>query len=148
MKKHLALISCSKTKLEHVFKAQAVDMYRGYLFKKSVMYVNTLNMPYMILSAKYGVVEPWDRIENYDHSLVDASKNYRHQWAKWVGTSLTRRFPNDFPRDVTLLAGEKYTHPELMTYLKRRCARVHQPLQGLRLGEQLQWLNRQLTQGL
>ncbi len=61
----IILISCVSQKLDK--SAKAKDLYISPLFKKKFSYAKSLNPDQIfILSAKYGLVKPDDKIAPYD----------------------------------------------------------------------------------
>lgn len=64
----LTIISCGKTK-NKIARCQAKDAYIGRSFKLKKEYAEEHN-PYMILSAKYGLLKPEAEIDpNYDKTI-------------------------------------------------------------------------------
>jgi hypothetical protein len=87
-----------------------------------------------VLSAKYGLLDPDEEIGPYEMTLNNMSSREIKQWAQRVLERLKEAA--DINRDhFIFLAGEKYR--------KYLCPHLHAydvPLQGLRIGEQLQKL--------
>lgn len=64
----LTIISCGKAK-NKVDKCKAEDAYIGSSFKLKQQYANN-HLPYMILSAKYGLITPDQEIDpNYNKTI-------------------------------------------------------------------------------
>jgi hypothetical protein len=74
-----ALISCSKRKGGH--RDLARNMYVSPLYRKSVLVAEGWRLPFSILSAKYGLLDPDETIEPYDLTLKGASKEFKSEWA-------------------------------------------------------------------
>ena len=70
-KKVLIIAACSATKLGSTSdtKAKAKDMYQGRLFRLTRKLAEKNNWPYVIISAKYGLLLPDDEIEGYEKFL-------------------------------------------------------------------------------
>lgn len=68
MKPFVLIIACSSQKAP-VEKAPAKDLYTGNLFIKARKLAEMHNVPYWILSAKYGIIMPDDVIETYDQKF-------------------------------------------------------------------------------
>lgn len=138
---HLGLISCVKSK--RTSAAQAKDLYISSLFRKSRAFVERHCDSWFILSAKYGLVAPADRIEPYNETLNTKSRQERQQWADRVWAALCRQLqPNDH---VTILAGKRYREDLVPRIIQHGC-HVDVPMQGLNLFQQLPWLSQQLEQ--
>lgn len=69
--KVLAITGCTKNKLEipEESKVAAKDLYQGTLFKKVRAFCEINHYDYRIISAKYGLLRPEDKIQNYDKML-------------------------------------------------------------------------------
>ncbi|MBN1545149.1 MAG: hypothetical protein JW902_00655 [Syntrophaceae bacterium] len=130
----IVLISCvSKKRLN---KCKARDLYISPLFKKNLQYALKLAPDQIfILSAKYGLVGLDDEIEPYDQTLNTMSARENRQWARQVLQQLSAKA--DLKNDhFVFLAGAKY-RKNLVPYMTY----VEIPLEGLRIGEQLQRLS-------
>jgi len=69
--KVLVITGCTKRKLgdNASVRAQAKQMYQGRLFKTVRQYSETIGFDYVIISAKYGLVFPDEKIEGYEEVL-------------------------------------------------------------------------------
>lgn len=65
------LISCSNSK-HNVPGAKAEDLYNGILFNAGMDYALKYKLKVLILSAKYGIIEPSTFIETYDLKMKEA----------------------------------------------------------------------------
>lgn len=63
----LVIVSCTKKKLDT--PAPAFRLYQGDIFKKAHKWVKIHNLHELIISAKYGLVEPENRLKPYDMRL-------------------------------------------------------------------------------
>lgn len=135
----IIFLACTKSKADKPCKAQ--EMYKGELFKKSLVYaIKQKPRVIYILSAKYGLLELDDEISPYEKTLNGASKHERKLWSYMVYKQLQEK-GIDFNEEVIFLAGENYRQ-----YLKRLFPRATIPLQGLSIGRQLQYFkNREET---
>ena len=146
--KHLILIQCSKSKLDH--RAQAYELYDSDLFKKSLYYAWDHNCKEaietkeyaetLILSALHGVVDPFDRLDPYDVALCDMTKQDRVTWSLRVYHQLKTRFGFALPEKITFLAGVLYR--EHLEHLVREYdgVKTEVPMKGLGIGQQKHWL--------
>ena len=131
----VVLISCVSKKLHHKSKAQ--DLYVSPLFKKNLQYAKSLNPDKIfILSAKYGLLRLNEEIEPYDKTLNKMRSKEIKEWANYVLNQLKKS--NDLENDEFIfLAGYNY-RKFLLTHIKH----YNIPMQGLRIGKQLQWLTK------
>ncbi len=133
------LLSCVAQKL--AVPAPARELYISAWFRKARSYTEGTGQPWFILSAKYGLVHPDKVISPYDLTLNDMAVADRRQWAS---RALAQLGPHlDGVESVVFLTGQhyrKFLEPPL-----RSCGlAVSVPMEGLRIGEQLRWLNRAL----
>jgi len=133
MPKKIILISCVSQKLSH--RAKAKDLYISTLFKLNRKYAEKLNPnKIFVLSAKYGLLDMEQEIEPYEQTLNNMPVEKVKSWANHVVDQL-KEIGSLNEIEFTFLAGEKYRKfiiPHLSNYKI--------PLQGLRIGEQLQKL--------
>jgi hypothetical protein len=131
---HVVLIACASRKQEKGAKAR--DLYVSALFAKSLAYAEALRPDRtFILSAKHGLVPTDAWLEPYDESLHSKSADQRKAWARDVLVELEK--VSNLEKDrFTILAGKKYR-----TYLVGSLQNVQVPLEGLKIGKQLQRLD-------
>lgn len=141
----IVLVACSATKTNHKTKAQ--HLYTSALFKKSRAYALQLTTPthWAILSALHGLVLPHTTLAPYDWTMDRWVPRERALWAAGVVDVLVNTWG---PAPLILLAGRPYTTP-LVAHLEgsfqgTELYPVQTPLDGLKLGERLRWLNTQL----
>ncbi len=134
--KNIVLISCVSKKLNR--KTTAEKIYTSSLFKKNLTYAKSLNPNgIFILSAKHGLLKLTDEIEPYDKTLNKMNVSERKEWSKIVLNQL--KSVVDLKNDKFIfLAGDKYRK-----YLLTELEHIIIPMQGLKIGEQLQWLTKQ-----
>lgn len=133
MKKCIVLISCVSQKLPH--RAQAKDLYVSTLFKLNYKYAKKLHADEIyILSAKHGLLSLTQEIDPYEQTLNNMRSAEIKVWANQVLEQLKQVCSID-ETEFTFLAGDKYRK-----YLLPHIKNVIIPLEGLRIGEQLQKL--------
>ena len=94
-----------------------------------------------ILSEKFGLVCPNTEILTYAKTLNSIPKEKRYEWAEEVLADLKRCITEI--DSIYILAGQKYR--EFLEPNLRICGvNVYVPMAGLRIDEQLLWLNLQL----
>ena len=133
----LCLVSCVAQKLPRA--APAKDLYTSTLFRKMRGFVEARSWPWLILSAKYGILPPEQVIEPYEKTLNTRGVAERRDWAEGCLRALGPRLAGF--QSVAFLAGEKYRE-FLVPALRDRGIEVHVPMAGLRIGEQFAWLDR------
>ena len=139
MGKTVALVACVGKKNPEPMAAR--DLYASDWFRKASAYAARTADEWYILSAKYGLISPKTVTEPYNETLKRMPAAARRIWAKRVMSDLTQRLrPSD---GVMILAGQRY-RADLLDPLRRMGCTVQIPMQGLRIGEQLAWLNERL----
>ncbi|MEM3641229.1 MAG: hypothetical protein QXH37_04850 [Candidatus Bathyarchaeia archaeon] len=133
----LSLVSCTKKKQK--VKCKASEMYMpSALFKAAYQYAVKNYDLAAILSAKYGLLMPEDEIEPYDLTLKTMSVQQRKQWAEKVFRQLKERIDLQKISECFFHAGKEY-RKYLILMLENAGVKCHVPLEGLSIGEQLQW---------
>lgn len=127
----IALVACCATKRDTACPAR--DLYVSPLFKLSRRYVEQRGLPWMILSAKHGLLDPDTVVEPYNLTLSQMTTPQRRAWAAHVRGQLYRRFGTGQP--LCVLAGRLYM-------AATEGFRVVEPLHGLPIGKRLQALTR------
>lgn len=135
----IAVVGCGKTKL--LKPARAKNIYTGPLFRAARAYAEECD-EWRIVSARYGLLKPDQRIEPYDDRLKPKDAP---QWGVQVANDLIRQFQGCGHYEILLLAGADYTTPIREAFESHRdinCISIHEPLAGLGLGRRLQWFAR------
>lgn len=135
----MILVSCVGQKQSS--PAPAKDLYTSPWFRKVRSYVSGMAQPWFVLSAQYGLVHPDQVIAPYDLTLNSVSVGDRRRWAEGVLTQLEPHLAN--VEHIIFLAGQRYRE-FLEPMLHSRSIAVSIPMEGLRIGEQLRWLTREL----
>lgn len=133
--KRIVLIACSARKREYATKVR--ELYDSDLFKKSLKYAEQLEPDAIfILSAKYELLELDEVISPYNLTLNNMKAAEVRQWAERVRGQLAKQA--DLAEDhFIFLAGmnyRKYLTPSMDSYSV--------PMEGKKIGEQLQFLKR------
>lgn len=130
----LHLVSCVSLKLG--LEVRAEDLYVSPWFRKARAYVNSINAPWRILSAKHGLLDPDAIVGPYEETLNAMAVARRRAWAARGSDDLEQ--PVAAGDMVVILAGARYRE-FLVPILERREVRVEVPLAGLGIGQQLRW---------
>lgn len=135
--KTIVLISCVKSKLTK--SAIAKDLYISDLFQKMFQYAQTLYPDAIfILSAKYGLIFPENTIDPYEMTLKNMKIVERKEWSQRVLKELEKH--TDIENDKFIfLCGNSYRE-----YLLPNISLYEIPMERLRYGQQLNWLNHKL----
>lgn len=132
----VALVSCAKKKRFGCHAAK--DLYTSALFKLTFQYASKNYDRVFILSAHYGLLDPNESVQTYDKTLRDMSGAQRRKWASDVLLQICLYIPRE--AEIHYFCGELYRK-----YLIGRLGRVEAvPLQGMRIGKQLQWYKNNL----
>jgi hypothetical protein len=130
------LVGCVATKLER--PAPARDLYSSPLFRFRRAHAERSGLPWLILSAEHGLVEPDRVIEPYDTALASLPAARRAGWGEGIAAGLERRFGDLGGLTFEVHAGSDYVEA-IRGPLRRRGAELSVPLRGMAIGEQLQW---------
>jgi cytoplasmic iron level regulating protein YaaA (DUF328/UPF0246 family) len=134
--KTIALVTCVSSKNKSPMPAG--ELYCSELFQKLSAYAKKNSDQWYILSAKYGLLPPEKVIAPYEQTLNKMSTKERRDWGRKVMNDLRQVLsPGDH---VIILAGIKYRE-HLIEPIRYMGCKVSVPMEGLRFGEQLSWLN-------
>ena len=111
------------------------------LFTKRRAYVEAAGMPWYILSAKYGLVDPATPIAKYDATLNSMSATDRRAWGERVLRQLREQVGNLDGITFELHAGARYA-TAIEDGLWVADASIEKPLAHKGLGHQLAWYGR------
>jgi len=133
MIKQVVLISCVSQKSP--YRSTAKELYKSTLFRLNLKYAKLLNPDEIfVLSAKYGLLQLDQEIDPYNLTLNKMSINDIKNWSNKVIDQI-RDYCSVDETEFILLAGVKY-RKFLIPHFKY----YKIPLEGLRIGEQLQKL--------
>ena len=132
------LVSCVSKKAEGPTLAK--HLYCSPWFRKARTYVESKGCDWFILSARFHLVKPNQELPRYNKTLSN-KKAQRREWAEAVLMQLKCYLDQD--TTVVILAGTRYRE-YLADWLEMKGIDVCVPMKGLRIGEQLRWLNENL----
>lgn len=130
------LLGCVKSKLGH--RARARDLYVSPLWRGRRAYAEASGYPWLILSAKHGLLEPEQTIAPYDVALARLDAADRRRWGQRVVHALTERFGSLAGMTFEVHAGDAYWLA-IAPRLAELGATLSRPLAGLSVGSQLGW---------
>lgn len=132
----VGLVACAAQKLQR--PAPARDLYVSQLFRKASAYAEASCDRWYILSAKHGLVRHDTIFEPYDVRLkgAPASASVRY-WAAMVRGQLDNELAGLNDVVLVVLAGRHYR-----SFLECVPWPHEIPMDGMGIGQQLGWLNR------
>jgi len=82
----IGVISCGKAKKNgsHI----ASYLYTGTFTRAAMGWCSSIFERWVILSAKYGLLKPEDRVLSYKYGLLDMSNSEKREWGAWVRSQL------------------------------------------------------------
>jgi hypothetical protein len=122
--------------------ARAKDIYLSPLWRKRRAFAEASGRPWVIFSAKHGILDPDEVIEWYDVALAKLPTIERQRKGRAAVTQLEHRFGTLRGMILEIHAGGAYAGA-LAVPLAERGAMLVNPLEGLSIGYQLQWYGRQ-----
>ncbi len=137
----LVLVSCVGQKQSR--PAPARELYISSWFNKARALVGVKGADWYILSALHGLVPPDKVIKPYEKTLNNMPVAERRAWSANVFRQLEPLLKRK--SRVVFFAGQHYRE-FLVGPLLDRGVTVNVPMQGLKIGEQLQWLTEALRQ--
>lgn len=135
------LVACVNKK--HLVPMEARDLYSSAWFEKAAELADRRADQWFVLSAKHGLLDPNRVIAPYELPLSSRTATERRIWAKEVVQSLLSGL-SSLDR-VVIFAGKLYRENLVSPIIEHGC-KVEIPMEGLRIGEQLQWLNERLKE--
>ncbi len=136
------LVTCTKTKDEAPGLHRADELYTSAYFKKMRRLAELQADCWFILSDKYGLLCPDQMISCYEVDLKKLPQDERRQWSqKTLEQILTKATRTD---TIVTFAGSIYLDflgPEL----RGRGYSMKEPMKGLRIGERMQWLDKEIA---
>lgn len=132
----VVLLGCVKRKLAR--RAPAKDLYVSPLWHGRRAYAEASGCPWLILSAKHGLLDPEQPIAPYDVALADLSASARRAWGERVVAALQTRFGSLNGMTFEVHSGAAY-RTAIAARLREQGAAIEQPLLGLTMGRQLSW---------
>ena len=103
----IVLVGCVKTKRR--VRSAAKDLYTSLLWRYRRAYAECLGVPWYILSALHGLLDPDRRIDAYELALTDLRAKARRVWSARVLADLKRRVPSMQDKRIEIHAGATYT---------------------------------------
>jgi hypothetical protein len=130
------LLGCVKQKHDH--QAAAKDLYRSRLWTARRSYAEASGRPWLILSAKHGLLDPDARISPYDVELRTLSATERRDWGERTVRELEQRLGPLSGMTFEVHAGAAYRRA-IEPGLERLGANLDAPLARLSIGRQPAW---------
>jgi len=128
----VTLIQCTNTKRSGTHKAKNLYDESQY-FRAMREWARSTGNPWYILSAKHGLVEPMQRLPDYNERGLSTDQ------CKEIAETLD----NGGVTEVLITAGKDYTDP-LTPELERLGIDVIEVCRGMRIGERMAELNKRV----
>jgi Family of unknown function (DUF6884) len=135
-RRRVILVGCVKLKQER--RTRAKDLYQSPLWLRRRRYAETSGSPWLILSAKHGLIDPERRIAPYDLALGQLSARERRAWGESVVRQLEDRLGSIAGTTFEVHAGALYMRA-IEPGIVERGGKVTAPLAHLGQGKQLAW---------
>lgn len=152
MSESIAVVGCGAAKKDGTHPAK--ELYTSNYFRLKREYAEKCCTGWVILSAKYGIIDPDREITAYDTTIDDLSESELQQWAEDAYAEILKRTefmdPNaEGTNRVVWLAGDDYVKPIERVAMRedRRnlAARSSLPFRNTQgIGEQMAWLKQQV----
>jgi len=127
----LVIIGCTKSKNKGIMKAR--DIYlKSNLFRLCMNYCDVFKYDFIIISAKYGVLMPYDVIEDYD---ITFNKKEQIKKMKPKIQEELKYILKNYDK-IIVLTGNKY----ILTFNDLIDKRFEFPLKGLKIGKRISYL--------
>ena len=140
------LVGCVKRKSARGGSAR--DVYVSPLWRYRREYAEQLAVPWFILSAKHGLLDPGTRIEPYDLALADLSPSERRAWSQDVLDQFKDVTGDLAEKTIEVHAGQLYIEFGLEQGLRQAGAKVYRPLAHIPgIGSQITWYKTHLVSG-
>jgi hypothetical protein len=130
------LVSCVGKKTSTPQKAK--DLYQSSWFIKARKWAENNGDRWFILSALHGLIDPEKIIEPYEKTLNKIPTTERAEWSANIHNTIVKTIPKG---RIVFLAGQKYRDGLELT-LSGAGYVVESPMQGMGIGQQLSWLNK------
>ena len=138
--KRVILISCVSKKVQYPTKAE--NLYQSTLFKFALQYAKMQNADRIyILSALYGLLELSDVVAPYEKTLNSMKEFEIKQWSEKVVDQIIQKGLDLKTDQFIFLAGNNYRK-----YIIPNIQKISIPMKGLRIGEQLAYLKKEISE--
>lgn len=132
----LLLVTCVKSKGPG--PAAAKELYTSPLFRKERAYSEATGLPWFILSAEHGLVQPDEWLAPYERYLPDTTPSYQRAWGSFVVERLELLMGPLAGKRIEVHASRDYVDA-IRNPLESKAAVVVTPLEGLSQGLRLNW---------
>jgi hypothetical protein len=135
------VIGCGRRKAN--LPAEAQDLYMSKRFRAARRLSEALDVPYLILSARHGIVAHREVLDPYDIDIKELGESEQRNWASASIRSL-RQAVGDAP--VALLATRRYVEPILAANAQlKHPLEINAPLAQLEEHHHQAWLEQAIT---
>lgn len=124
----IVIAQCTNQKRSRTCRAREMYMPSD-LFKAQRRYAEAYADRWYILSGKYGLMNPWDRIKPYDVHI----SNHSDDWNEQVGQRC--KTMRDIDDVIEIIAGKEEYGRRLEHWLDDYGVKYRYPFEGLGIGE-------------
>ncbi|EMR75694.1 hypothetical protein MBGDF03_00942 [Thermoplasmatales archaeon SCGC AB-540-F20] len=142
--KKLVVVQCGGKKVwndnPNLGKVEAKNAYTSPYFQKNRLYAEKIGDKWMILSAKYGFIEPSEQIENYNVTFKQKKTNpiTFNELKDQVKTKKLNQYDK-----IIVLGGKEYLYAIKEAFQDTNC-NIESPFEGLTIGIRMSKLNEEL----
>lgn len=144
MSKTLYLVASVPT--QQTVPSRADELYTSHWFTTAKAYVSHFareDDSWVILSAKYGVLDPSREVKPYEERQISRNRIKRQAWTKSIIAELLKRTePGD---TIVALAGQRQRE-NLIAPLTAAQRQVEIPMADLRISQQKAWMRKKLEE--
>jgi hypothetical protein len=133
----LVVIGCSGEKSSAA--SPAVTLYRSRRFHASIRWAERVGAPWVVLSAKHGILDPDAIIDPYDVHLSNLTAEEQTAWAEKAAESLRLRTAES--AKLVFLCDDVYTRP-VAKCLRPAGRHCFTPLDGVAVADQTYVIDR------
>jgi len=148
----VCIVGCGASKA--AAPCEARDLYTGPLFRAARAHVERLGCPWWVLSARFGLIEPWRTLPPYEATIADGRRDVE-TWSRLTGICAgtlgglmhgTYGRALGWPAEVVLEVHAGAAYVEWLSEIvasspaaKHLRLTVEEPLRGLEIGQRLHW---------
>ncbi len=129
------IIGCSKEKA--LIPKKAAELYISDRFLAAKEFASYIATPWLILSAKHGILEGHEKIAPYDYKLNDMSNDEQYVWAKRAAQDILKVTTQN---DNVIFIGDEYYFSKIKNILTENKLNVFLPLEYVKKINHTDWL--------
>lgn len=134
----LAIIPCTGVKDPYIEEGEAQEVWVGAHFQYTLAYVEEFFDRVLVMSYKYGLIKPTDRIESYDIDMRVAKPREHIKWWYKLKKQLNDLADNEPPQLIALFTGNFDRDRIIREFIKHGVDQVIVPWEGKGIGLRMQ----------